>query len=388
MVAFTKQGATQTISAVNEKQLIDEIFAATTQDFRFGHIGASVVMHGYLDIRDNPSSGIDIDIYTVNSNESPTWPNNPDGHIEDWVSLTVAGGDVTEIVNAITSHTAIAKMARNGVRVFSGTVDPAVTDDTNKGIRVGDFFFNTVSLDVFMCIANGVGAAQWQGVMRTFSRGWTMSDMASGSHHLAGVFEQEATAQTVDGVPTSPVISDMGRKHLMVNVTTLTTAGTLRITGTSYDEDDGSTTGSDTEDIVIDAAATGYYRSIKNWQGDVTLSSVGGLDCILDTYRYDSFGHHQLIPSSTIQSIVWHGTATSPSHSVQIQFYKFDPVARTMVIFYDVTQDSANAKTFGDSRHYVSTPPDIDFDNDEGVYVRVIVTAIQYLHFDVGFKRT
>lgn len=219
-----------------------------------------------------------------------------------------------------------------------------------------------------------------------FTRGWTMASTASGTHNLAGVFEQQAAGQNIDG-ESSPDINDMGRQHLMIDITAITTPGTLRITGTSYDEDTGSTTGADTEDIVIGAGETGFYQSAQLWQGDIIISQQSAIVCSLDAYRFDPWGHDEFLPNSTLEHFLWNGKATSPGHSIQMQAFKFDPVARTMATFYDVTRTSANGKTFGDHRHWLSGIPTFAFNAGEGLYVRVITTNVEDLHIEFGFQK-
>lgn len=242
----------------------------------------------------------------------------------------------------------------------------------------------TSSVDGLMTAAD---KAKLDAITGGFRAGWTQGNMDNGTHHVAGVFEQEAVAQTVDS-GTSPTIDDLGRLHLMINVTTIATAGTLRITGTSYDSDDGSTTGGDTEDIVIGTGNTGYYESVKSWQGNIVLSSVGGvLDCVLDGYRSSLWGHDGAVADAALKHLEWTAEATSPTPSLQMIGYKFDPVARTMNIFYDVTRSGANNKSFGDHRHW---DPSIAFafSAGEGMYFRQIVDTSESLHVEFIFDKT
>lgn len=382
-VTFTQRGAAINISAVNLPQLVREIKLASSVDAVVGPGDGTLTRNGILVISDNITSGKDVTLFEVDNSEAPDSEHAEDFVFQDWTDPA----QIDEIRTAITNHVATTLLVPFAARVFLDNVDPGVTDDDDKGVDLRDFWFNSNEVKFFVNKDNATGAADWKNLsQRTFRVGWTQAETASGTHHVAGVFEQEAVAETVDSV-TSPVISDIGRQHLMLDVSAITTPGTLRIVGTSYDEDDGTTTGADTEDIVIGSGLTGFYRSTKDWQGDVTLFSVSSLDCVVDAYRYDSFGHHLLVPSSTLEHIVWSAKAIVPAHSAQIQLFKFDPVARTMVTFYDETQSSATGKTFGDSRHWVTGATSIDFDNDEGLYVRMITTATEDLGFELGFKR-
>jgi hypothetical protein len=125
----------------------------------------------------------------------------------------------------------------------------------------------------------------------TKRHGTAISDLDNASvteHQIYGLLIQSAAAQTVDGVPTNYVQPDTNRLRLAVEVTTMTVGGTIRITGTSYDPDTGTETGSDTEDLVV--TATGWLVSSKFWTGSVTWSSVGGVaDIVGDFYVWDDY---------------------------------------------------------------------------------------------------
>lgn len=59
---------------------------------------------------------------------------------------------------------------------------------------------------------------------------------------------------------------------------------TIRITGTSIDENTGATTASDTEDLSV--TANGFYQSIKSWVDAVEFSIVeASKSCTIDVFR-------------------------------------------------------------------------------------------------------
>lgn len=59
---------------------------------------------------------------------------------------------------------------------------------------------------------------------------------------------------------------------------------TLRVTGISVDEDTGTTTPADTEDIAV--TANGYYQTAKSWVDASQFSIVeGSKSCTVDVYR-------------------------------------------------------------------------------------------------------
>lgn len=114
----------------------------------------------------------------------------------------------------------------------------------------------------------------------------------TGDTWIYGSYVQNLAAVPVNPVPTTQSMLTMNNHFVQVNITTLNVAGTLRITGTSYDPITGGTTPGDTEDIAI--AATGWEVSSKRWDGTVTMSSVGGLDVILDGYSIEKFNNNNV----------------------------------------------------------------------------------------------
>lgn len=55
-------------------------------------------------------------------------------------------------------------------RSLSGVIDPTNALDSSQGVTVGDIYLNTVTLNVFICIANGVGAAVWRHETRVIAQ--------------------------------------------------------------------------------------------------------------------------------------------------------------------------------------------------------------------------
>jgi len=46
-------------------------------------------------------------------------------------------------------------------RIIYDTSNPSATDDITKGVEVGQLWINTITKDVYCCIANTTGAARW-----------------------------------------------------------------------------------------------------------------------------------------------------------------------------------------------------------------------------------
>lgn len=123
------------------------------------------------------------------------------------------------------------------------------------------------------------------------SLGFTTEDMdgqtmAVADTHYSG---KVVDGGTVDPVPTTQTVTDANNMHVVIDVTAMATAGTLRLTGSSISEETEEPAAGDTEDIPI--AGTGFAQSDKKWIGDVVMTSVGGLDVVLDAYRVTYFDY-------------------------------------------------------------------------------------------------
>lgn len=60
-------------------------------------------------------------------------------------------------------------------RNFVAAVDPTNGDDTADGVRVGDYWFNTATGNVFQCVTNTAGAAVWRHIPRVLGQGGAAS---------------------------------------------------------------------------------------------------------------------------------------------------------------------------------------------------------------------
>jgi hypothetical protein len=56
-------------------------------------------------------------------------------------------------------------------RNFTAAVDPTSGDDAADGVRVGDYWFNTATGNVFQCVTSTTGAAVWRHVPRVLGQG-------------------------------------------------------------------------------------------------------------------------------------------------------------------------------------------------------------------------
>lgn len=93
----------------------------------------------------------------------------------------------------------------------------------------------------------------------------------------------------VNSTPTTQTVTFVGGHRVISRITTCTTPGTLRLTGTSVGGD-GTETGSATEDLFVNKVDD-WVMSQTRWMGSsansssVVLSSVGGLDVALTAFR-------------------------------------------------------------------------------------------------------
>ncbi len=165
-------------------------------------------------------------------------------------------------------------------------------------------------------------------------QGWAVPDTADASpneHQVLGVWEEHLSGAAVNGgTPQNHV--DANGHHVAVNITTMNVAGTLHFTGDSYDPATGNTSVGDTEDLVI--SGTGWARTTKYWdETTVVLSSVGGLDVVLDSVTMDSEHHTQ---GKLVKMLDVYWTAQS-SNSMQIELRKWDPTNGLVVIWNSPT---------------------------------------------------
>lgn len=214
----------------------------------------------------------------------------------------------------------------------------------------------------------------------------TLANPGNSSHHLFGVQGQVAAAQAVNG-GSSPTVTLMNRFHLLVNITSIVAAGTLRITGTSYNRDTGTTAPGDTEDIVIGAGLTGYYMPDKLWVGTVTLSSVGGLSVVADLYKHGMYGED--LPDSDLIDVDLSCRSQSASNSVRLEIYHFDGSARTNVAILDITD--TNFGGVGTSNHYqrrfAAGIHRFLFSDMDAIYVRLTASNIEDVQVSINLRR-
>lgn len=96
------------------------------------------------------------------------------------------------------------------------------------------------------------------------------------------------TAKLIDNLDLSVnrTIAEGYNRRVQINIKTLTTAGTIRVSGNVADDTAGTYT-STNEDIPV--ATTGYYQTTNRFTGLIAVSAQAGLVCTLDARCLDYF---------------------------------------------------------------------------------------------------
>lgn len=169
-------------------------------------------------------------------------------------------------------------------------------------------------------------------------------------HDIVSAKEDRLSGVTVDGTPTTQNHDDANSAHVLIEVTTMTASGSIRLTGKSLNIETGVETPGDTEDIVI--GATGWYESIKHWRETVVLSSV---DDILDVDLNSFFWHPRQFEQDFIIDRVhvdYKTTAVSNTSIIEVQ--KYVPLTGFIGIFDETVSDIASLKSGGHHRESIN----------------------------------
>lgn len=209
--------------------------------------------------------------------------------------------------------------------------------------------------------------------------GWAVpgtDDAVATEHNVISTKADRLSAVTVDGVPTTQNHVDSNTAPILVNITTMTSSGTLRLTGTSWDTDSSSETGADTEDLVI--SGTGYVVSTKHWRGTVVLSSVGGLDVVLDSFMWDPLEMERDVQIQSIQ--IWY-KSTAVSNTSRMVLQRFNP-STGFTTLIDETLNDISSLTPG-SHHHTSKTFNITESSNDRLYFFIETKRIEDVHFEI-----
>lgn len=162
---------------------------------------------------------------------------------------------------------------------------------------------------------------------------WVTPDL-SDSLQFFGRLDSEV-AGTVDGTPTSQTVSFAGGHRIAARITTFTTYGTLRVTGTSMDGS-GTEVAAATEDLIVTANSQ-WVMTDKRWFGtganspDVVLSSVGGLDVALAAYRCEPWDNHGR--PTHLAALKCEFVPISDLAELRVRLYKVGPTGAATTVF-------------------------------------------------------
>lgn len=259
------------------------------------------------------------------------------------------------------SHSLQSGLEELGLRIHGGALSPARGHAHTGADSMKVSYNDLLNLPLFD-----------EHFMWEYSFGW----FANATHSIIGNLEQMAVGQIVSGV-SSPVIANANRNRIMFNITSVVATGTLRITGTSYDPATGATTLGDTEDIAV--TSTGYYDSVKYFEGSITLSSVSGLSIVTTVYRYvtpDKLGAHSDIKADLL-GLRYQWSVSNPSNDFRFELFLFDKSAKTFASIFDVTISSlANGTAGFNSRYFGLGVHNVDFPGGDSLFGRVTVQNV------------
>ena len=70
---------------------------------------------------------------------------------------------------------------------YRGSADPGVDDDSTKGFSAGEFWLNTSTQVLWMCVDNSEGAASWKSVLKRTDTGLELIPEETAEEvHVAG----------------------------------------------------------------------------------------------------------------------------------------------------------------------------------------------------------
>lgn len=145
---------------------------------------------------------------------------------------------------------------------------------------------------------------------------WNTHNLPNGDVFSVGIYESDVmTAEQVTSaiIPTVLAAVTLNR-HIVFEVTTVTTAGSITLAGDVVNESTGAIA-TDTEVIAI--AATGFYQSAKKFIGDTTVTGVTTTDIITDihtTSYYDAQNN-----DFGISSVRFSFTPSGPAWAIDLE---------------------------------------------------------------------
>lgn len=218
---------------------------------------------------------------------------------------------------------------------------------------------------------------------------FTYSPTYNGLVDVLGWYQQIDTAESLTSA--SPVTaSEKGfHSHFVIDVSSASGLPfTVRITGRSVDEADGTETGSDTEDISV--TANGYHQSIKSWIDDVQFSIVeGSKSCTIDIYRitYWDRGNREF----TVTGVRMEFQPDNPAWSINLRIRKVlnDGSSADIDNVTFANTDTYPRAADGEPGKYKRTDFNTFVDGRlaEGIIIEVNQTAIENIYLEVRYDK-
>ena len=95
-------------------------------------------------------------------------------------TVTLLSPEVLALNALVAAHPqSVCQPSDAGSTSYQYSADPAVTDDTSRGIQVGDKWINTVTGSIFICLGNGIGVANWEKQLGAVPYSWLFPNQAS-----------------------------------------------------------------------------------------------------------------------------------------------------------------------------------------------------------------
>lgn len=294
-----------------------------------------------------------------------------------------ADGDQVQIKNTTNDDTAI-------------TIDGSgndVEDTTEAGI-----FASTTSLEGHFGVVvfqyddeNGewtIVSIQNAGFGITSDRlGWNMAPTGNGVLNILGWYIQtDSGASLTSAAPVTPAEAGF-HAHYVLDVSAASGLPfTVRITGTSIDEDTGATTGADTEDIAV--AANGFCQTTKSWIDDAEISIVeGSKSATIDVFRtsYWDLGNKNFTINGV--RVEWTPDVATWSIQVKIRHVQNDGSIVDIDDFTFANTDSPPRAANGDVGKHKRGDYDTDIAgaSKEGLIVEVTQTNMENFLLEVKY---
>jgi hypothetical protein len=155
-----------------------------------------------------------------------------------------------------------------------------------------------------------------------------------GAWSMISGYELQRAAQAI---PTTLTV--MQNRYVQMQVTTLTAPGTIRITGTSYNPNDGTTTPSDTEDFAVISNGQ-WFVSTKLWQGTVDLTAVSGFVGSINGYKLSRMEQGKCFMLAELKIVT---TSSNATNSLGLVVEKWDATNGYVSIWSSTQTNIANA---------------------------------------------